>query len=59
MKRVKVDLKNKSHSHKMRLDVVLEGTKEQIELMKWHFSDITDKSKNKWTSNFMVKETTA
>ena len=46
---VKVDMKSTGHAHKMRMDLVLQGTKEQIELMKWHAQDLTNKE-NKWTS---------
>lgn len=52
---VKVDMKAKTHTHKLRVDFVLQGTKEQIELMKWHSQDLTDK-KNKWTSRVQVRE---
>ena len=52
---VKVDMKTKNHQHKLRLDLVLQGTKEQIELMKWNTQDLTDK-KNKWTSRVQVRE---
>ena len=52
---VKVNMKTTGHAHKMRMDLVLQGTKEQIELMKWHSQDLTDK-KNKWTSRVQVRE---
>jgi len=52
---VRVDMKSKGHAHKMRMDVILQGTKEQIELMKWHSQDLSDK-KNKWTTRVQVRE---
>lgn len=53
--KVKLDLKKRTHTHKMRLDLILEGSKEQAELMKWHFSDLMDK-KNKWQGRTQIRE---
>ena len=52
--KVKVNLKDKNHEHKMRLDIFLEGTQEQVDLMKWQFAALTEKS-NKWTSRILAQ----
>ena len=54
--KVKLDLENKGHFHKMRLDVVLEGKQEQIDLIKWQIADLTDDS-NKWKTKIQAKKT--
>ena len=56
--KVKLNLQEKSHEHKVKLDILMEGTKEQIDLMKWHFTDMADK-KNKWVTKMQVKQTNA
>ena len=45
--RVKLDLENRCHYHKVRLDVCLEGKQEQIDLIKWQISPLTEDS-NAW-----------
>jgi len=52
---VKVDMKSKAHAHKMRMDLILQGTKEQIDLMKWHSQELTAKE-NKWTTRVQTRE---
>ena len=41
--RALVNLKENTHEHKIRMDVHMEGTKEQLESMKWQLQHLTDK----------------